>query len=101
MEEERAKLKREEARVNRIASQREASLDAVEVEIHDATRTLTAAKAALAAGVVPQPDDRVGIVDGSTRFSSAYWARQRELQRAVDDARDRLDDAYSTRDALK
>jgi|SRR5271170_4911579 len=101
VKEERAKFKREEARANRIASQHESSLDAVEVKIHDATRALTAAKAALAAGVVLQPEDRIGIVDGSSRFSSAYWVRQRELQEAVDDAREQLDDAYSARDALK
>jgi hypothetical protein len=65
------------------------------------SNTLTAAKAALAAGVVLQLENRIAIVGGSSRSSSTYWARQRELQRAVDDAREQFDDAYSTRDVLK
>lgn len=99
-EEQRARLKRESARVNRIAMHRVASLDAVETEIHDATQALSDLKAALAAATAPRAGERLGIQGGHSRLSPAYWARVRKLRQAVDDARERLDDAYDERSAL-
>ena len=99
-QEDRARLKREDARANRIAMHRVASLDAVETEIHDATQSLSDLKAALAAGIEPRAGERLGIVGGHTRLSPAYWARQRKLRQAIDAARMRLDDAYAERNAL-
>ncbi len=104
IEEERAeKLKIEEDRANRIASQRTASLVAARDEIRAATQALDDAKAALAAGVEPQPGERLGIEGGHgyTRLSPDYWDRQRNLRRAVDEARERLDDAYNVFNELK
>ena len=96
IEEERTeKLKAEEERANRFASRRTASLDAARNKIRDAEQALENAKAALAAGVEPLPGERIG------RQAPEYWARQRNLRRAVDKARERLDDAYSAFNALK
>ena len=52
-------------------------------------------KVALAAGVEPLPGERIG------RQAPEYWAPQRNLRRAVDKARERLDYAYSAFNALK
>lgn len=97
----RVKLKREEDKVNLIASQREADLSAVVAEIRDATTALEAAKQRLKSGLEPRPGERRGTAGGHSVLSQAYWQRVRELQLAVDDARERLDDAYSARNAIK
>lgn len=91
IEQERsAILKREEEARAGVA---ESSGD--EVDVPDALDALNTAKAALAAGVTPLPGERLGIKGGHhTRLSSDYWARQLELRRAVDDAREQLDKAY-------
>ncbi len=95
------KRKREEGKANRIASQREADLSAAVAEIRDATMALETAKQTLKSGLEPGPGERLGTTGAYTRLSPAYWQRVRGLQLAVDDARERLDDAYSARNALK
>lgn len=97
----RVKRKREEDKINRIASQREADLSAVVAEIRNMTTALETAKQRLKSGLEPGPDERLGTAGGHTLLSPAYWQRVRELQLAVDDARERLDDAYVARNALK
>ena len=97
----RVKLRREEDKVNRIASQREADLSAVVAEIRDATIALETAKQKLKSGLEPSPGEYLGAAGGHMRLSPSYWRRVRELQLAIDDARERLDDAYSERNALK
>jgi hypothetical protein len=61
------------------ADQRFASLNGIEVEIFDATRTLTNAKASLAAGRVPLPGGRLDIEErvltGAERRLIAMWYR--------------------------
>jgi hypothetical protein len=96
-EERRAILKREEAHANGVAES-----SGNEADIPDALDALTTAKAALIAGVAPQPGERLSIKGSPhTRLSPEYWARQLELRRSVDDAREQLDDAYSALKALK
>ena len=99
-QEDRARLKREDARANRIAMRRVAALGAVDARIHDATQTLSAANAALAAGIEPRAGERLGVGGGRSRLSPAYWTRERRLRQAVDAARKYLDDAYDERNAL-
>ncbi len=100
--EHRARLQREQAQ-ERAVSKRLDSMDAVEAEIKSATLALEAAKAAAAAGVEPLPGERLGVAKrpGRTRMSDDYWARQRQLERALDAARERLDAAYLARSALR
>ncbi len=95
------KRKREDEKANRIASQREADLSAAVAEIRDATTALETAKQKLKSGLEPGPGERLGTTGAYTRLSPAYWQRVRGLQLAVDDARERLDDAYSARNAVK
>jgi hypothetical protein len=61
--------------------------------VTDAQTALQQAEQALQAGLEPLPGERLGIVDGHTRLSPAYWARVRGLRLAVEEARDRLDRA--------
>jgi hypothetical protein len=67
--------------------------DAAYAMVVQAQQQLDQAQQALQAGFEPLPGERLGIVDGHTRLSDAYWARINGLRRAVDDARDRLDRA--------
>ena len=95
------KRKREQDKANRIASQRNADLSAAVAEIRDATMALEPPKPQLTSGLEPLPGERLGTAGPHTRLSPDYWQRVRGLQLAVDDARERLDDAYSARNALK
>lgn len=97
----RLKRKREEARANRTGASREAALTAIDAEIRNSTNDLQAAKRALEAGLAPQPGEIQGTASRHTVLSAEYWQRVRSLQSAVDDARQRLDDAYAARNALK
>ena len=97
----RVKRKREDDRINLIASQREADLNVVVAEISNQTTALEAAKQKLKSGLEPGPDERLGTAGGHTLLSPAYWQRVRKLQLAVDNARERLDDAYAARNAIK
>lgn len=97
----RAKRKREEDKANLLASKNVADLSAAVAEIRNATMALETAKQKLKAGLAPEPGERIGIVGGHTRLSPAYWRRVRALELPVDDARERLDDAYSARNAIK
>jgi hypothetical protein len=95
------KRKREEARANRIAANREADLTAVDAQIRNSTNDLQAAKRALEGGLTPLPGEIRGTAGRHTVLSSQYWQRVRALEYAVEDARERLDDAYAARNALK
>ena len=96
-----AKLKREQDQANNATAKRLATLDAVEAEIKAALRALEAAKEANEQRVEPLPGERLGITKGKSRLTEGYWERQRELRQAVEAARQRLDDAYRARDAIR
>jgi hypothetical protein len=63
--------------------------------VNDAQQALQQAEQALQAGLEPLPGERLGLVNGHTRLSPAYWARVRGLRLAVEEARDRLDRAMT------
>ena len=96
-----AKLKREQDQANNATAKRLATLDAVEAEIKAALRALEAAKEANEQSVEPLPGERLGTAKGKSRLAEGYWERQRELRQAVEAARQRLDDAYRARDAIR
>ena len=96
-----AKLKREQDQANNATAKRLATLDAVEAETKAALRALEAAKQAIEQNVEPLPGERLGTAKGKSRLAEGYWERQRELRQAVEAARQRLDDAYRARDAIR
>jgi len=58
-----------------------------------ARQELENAEQALQEGLTPLAGERLGVVDGHTRLSNAYWARVRDLRLSVEASRDRLDRA--------
>jgi len=95
------KRKRDEAMANRIAASREADLTAIDDQIRTSTNDLQAAKRALEAGLTPLPGEIQGTAGRHTVLAPQYWQRVRALEYAIEDARERLDDAYAARNALK
>jgi hypothetical protein len=68
-------------------------IDAAYAMMISARQQLENAEQALQEGLTPLPGERLGIVDGHTRLSNAYWTRVRGLRLAVEASRDRLDRA--------
>lgn len=60
----------------------------LEIALHDA-------EVAQAMGKEPQPNDRLGTVGGGQRLTDEYWARQKRLETAVEQARRNLDKVRS------
>jgi len=67
--------------------------DAAYAMLVQARQALQNAEQALQAGLEPLPGERLGIVDGHSRLSPAYWARIDKLRQDVEAARDRVDRA--------
>jgi hypothetical protein len=76
--------KLEAARLKREAEQ--GKLDAAEKRLREA-------EAAKAGGVEPRENERQGTKGGNQRFTEAYYERQKNLQKEVDDSRRALDQA--------
>jgi len=55
-----------------------------------AEQALREAEQALANGKEPLPGERTGNVGGTSRLNEKYWERQRSLEEAVAEARERL-----------
>jgi hypothetical protein len=68
-------------------------VDAAYAMVVAAKDQLQQAEQALQAGLTPLPGERLGIVNGHTRLSPAYWQRIDKLRLAVEDAQDRLERA--------
>ena len=68
-------------------------VDAAYAMVVAARQELQQAEQTLQAGLEPLPGERLGLVDGHTRLSPAYWARVDNLRAGVENARDRLDRA--------
>lgn len=96
-----AKLKRQAAQANRIAESRVTALDKAYAEIGAASQALEASKIELHVGLQPRAGEHLGTVSGHARLTDEYWRRVRELKRAVDEAQERLNEAYAARNALK
>lgn len=91
--------------VNRVASipqpGKAKSADEADAEVTRAEMLLEDAKKRQDQGVEPQPGERTGNANGTSRLNEAYKARQRSLAKAVDDARAALKRSIAERDALK
>ena len=71
-----------------------------DAEVRNAPRELADRERDLEAGRTPRPGDRVGNANGSSRLRLDYFVRQRQLEQAVQAARQRVADAFKARDAL-
>jgi len=57
----------------------------------EAQKALRDAESALEAGREPLPGERIGTAGGKSRLNEDYFARQRQLEQAVEEARARLE----------
>lgn len=73
----------------------------VDQEIKDAQTGLQNAEAALEKGRTPHPGERRGAAGGGSRLTQAYFDRIRNLELAVEQAKQRLDQAYDARNNLR
>ena len=84
-----------------LAEQREAVLDIADARIKAADRALIAAEERQQQAMEPLPGERRGNVDGRTRLTQDYFARQREAAAAVNAARADLDAAYRLKNEVR
>ena len=91
-----AGLSEAEKKLLEEANKRLAELDRAAADIVTAFNALRAAEARREQGVEPLEGERSG-----RRFRPEYWERQQALQRDVEAARARLDDALARRNALR
>jgi hypothetical protein len=84
-----------------LAEQREAVLGIADERIKAADRALMAAEERQQQAMEPLPGERRGNVDGRTRLTQDYFARQREAAAAVDSARADLDAAYRLKNEVR
>jgi len=74
-------------------------------ELVAAQAALQRADEARQSGVEPLPGERLGTVSPSgerrSRFSDEYWERQRRLEKDLEQARTRLDEALARWNALR
>ena len=70
------------------------ALDRAYEEVLVARKLLQEAEQRQQAGVEPLPGERLGIAGGGSRLGPEYSVRQEKLEKAVEKARARLDEAY-------
>ena len=80
---------------------RESQFQQAQANLNDARANLVAAERQLANGKEPLPGERTGIVGGGTRLNDNYWARQRDNEAAVANARQAVQDATNALNQLR
>ncbi|MGB7598283.1 MAG: DUF4124 domain-containing protein [Gallionella sp.] len=104
VEEQRAAVRMLGAMQNQAAAgmqERRSKLDEADRQVNDAITNLQKAEAALQSGSKPTGTDRIGKVGGGTRLRESYFQRVEQLQRAVDNAKLALEQAYRKRNDLR
>lgn len=76
--------------VEQRIQKRTATAEAMQRELEDAQQQLKKTEAALEAGKEPLPGERIGTATGASRLTDAYWERQKQLEVAVESARERV-----------
>lgn len=89
-----------QAQAGKPLSQTEA-LDAADAQVKAALANLEQARKKLETGREPLPGERVGLRDGKSRLTDAYFKRIGRLEKAVKQAESRLDRAYRARSDAK
>jgi len=82
-------------------SSRAQALEAAVAESKAAEQALREAEDRQRRAVEPLPGERLGNVDGHSRLTPDYFARQRAMAAEVEAARARLDEAYRLRNQLR
>jgi hypothetical protein len=80
---------------NEAAAAQANGVNAAYAMVIAARQALQNAEQVLQAGLEPLPGERLGLVNGHTRLSPAYWARIRGLRLDVESAQDRLNRAMN------
>ena len=75
-------------------------VDVADRAVGNAVQSLARAERAFHQGRAPVAGERVGNAGGGSRLRPAYFARQKQLELAVEQARARLSDAYRARGAI-
>lgn len=76
-------------------------LDAATLAVRNAAEALEAAKNKLEFGREPRENERQGTAGGRSRLNDQYFERIKELEKGVEDAQARLDEAYRARNNLR
>jgi hypothetical protein len=95
------RLRAEEQAASAQAAALEQQWHRVDQEIIAAQKALAQAEKSLQDGRTPLPGERKGKVGGGSRLTGAYFQRLRNLELAIERAKQRLDRAYAARNALK
>ena len=90
-----------ERRADAYADTLEQQWKRVDQEIKEAQVGLQNAEKALEKGRTPHPGERLGAAGGGSRLTQAYFDRIRNLELAVGQAKQRLDQAYGARNNLR
>ncbi len=104
VEQQRAAVRMLDAMQNKAAAgmqERRSELDEADRQVNDAITNLQKAEADLQSGSVPTGADRIGKIGGGTRLRESYFQRVEQLQRAVDKAKLKLEQAYRKRNDLR
>jgi len=80
---------------------RHAALARAYDEVLSARAVLQEAEAAREKGVEPLPGERLGTAGDYSRLAPVYWERQERLEKDVESARARLDEALARWNALR
>jgi hypothetical protein len=103
VEQQRAALRMLDAMQRETAGieKQRSKLDEADRKVNDAISKLQHAEAELQSGSKPTGADRIGKVGGGTRLRESYFKRVEKLQRAVDQAKLELEQAYRRRNNLR
>jgi hypothetical protein len=96
-----AQARAQTAPAERAAEQDAGALDAATREVQAARQSLDAAQAALDSGVEPQPGERIGNANGTSRLAPGYWQRIGLLRAEVARAKERLEQANAQLQAAR
>ena len=86
---------KEKSTLKQLTQERQAR-DAKADNVRRAELSLHQAEVAQTMGKEPQENERLGTASGAQRFTDGYWARQKKLERDVENARKALEKARAT-----
>jgi hypothetical protein len=98
---ESERLRQQAEQTRERERQREAALNQAHAEVLAALDALKQAQQRREAGVEPLPGERLGLRGGGSRLAPSYFARQRDLDREVNEAQQSLDKAYARRNEFR